>query len=187
MDEPARQTWNARYREGGNPPGPAAGWLVENRALLRGRRALDLACGTGRNARYLAQLGFTVDALDISEVAIESLQGVAGVNAAVTDLERDALPGGDYDVIVLINYLQRDLFAAVAAALARGGIVAAETVTRAHVEQLGRSFDDRFLLQAGELRDAFPGLEVVRYEEGVVQRGGRPRAVASIIARRPAA
>jgi tellurite methyltransferase len=187
VDGPARQTWNARYRERGSAPGHPADWLTENRALLRGRRALDLACGTGRNARYLAQLGFTVDAVDISEVAIESLQGVAGVTARVADLEHDGLPGGGYDVIALINYLQRDLFAAVAAALGPGGIVAAETVTRAHVEQLGRSFDDRFLLESGELRDAFPGLEVVRYREGVVERGGRPRAVASIIARRAAA
>jgi tellurite methyltransferase len=187
VDGTARQTWNARYRDRGSAPGPPADWLVANRALLRGTRALDLACGTGRNALFLAQLGFTVDALDISEVAIEGLQEVSGVSARVADLERDALPGGGYDVIVLINYLQRDLFAAVAAALAPGGIVAAETVTRAQVEELGRSFDRRFLLEPGELRRAFPGLDVVRYHEGVVQRSGRRRAVASVVARRPAA
>jgi tellurite methyltransferase len=169
----------------GPAPGPPSDWLAANRGLLRGTRALDLACGTGRNARFLARLGFTVDALDISEVAIEALQGVAGVHARTVDLEHEPLPTGAQDVVVLINYLQRDLFAGAAAALAPGGVLIAETVTRTHVEQLGNSFDERFLLEPGELRHAFGGLEVLRYEEGVVRRSGRPRAVAAIVAQRP--
>jgi tellurite methyltransferase len=186
VDGSARETWDARYRQRGTAPGPPSDWLAANRGLLRGTRALDLACGTGRNALWLARLGFTVDALDISEVAIESLQGVtAGVHARAVDLEREPLPIGGYDVVVMINYLQRDLFAGAAAALAPGGVLVAETVTRAHVEQLGRSFDERFLLAPGELRSAFGGLEVLRYQEGVVQRSGRPRAVAAIVAQRP--
>ena len=185
MDGSARETWNARYRERGTVAGPPSDWLVENGALIGGTRALDLACGTGRNARFLARLGFTVDALDISEVAIEALHGVAGVHARVADLECEPLPTGAYDLVLLINYLQRDLFAPAAAALAPGGVLIAETVTRAHVEQLGRTFDQRFLLEPGELRHAFGGLEVLRYEEGVVQRSGRPRAVAAIVAQRP--
>jgi tellurite methyltransferase len=185
MDGSARETWNARYRERGGDPGPPSDWLVENRALIGGTRALDLACGTGRNARYLAGLGFTVDALDISDVAIAALQGIDGVRAQAVDLECEPLPAGAYDVVVMINYLQRDLFAAAADALARGGVLLAETVTRAHVEQVGRTFDPRFLLEPGELRDAFPGLHVLRFEEGVVQRSGRPRAVAALAAQRP--
>jgi tellurite methyltransferase len=188
VDGSARETWNARYREratGPGPPDPLSDWLTQNRALIGGTRALDLACGTGRNARFLAGLGFTVDALDISDVAIEALDGVPGVRARVADLEREPLPAGVYDVVLIINYLQRDLFAPAAAALAPGGVLIAETVTRAHVEQLGRTFDPRFLLEPGELRDAFPGLEVLRFEEGVVQRSGRPRAVAALVAQRP--
>jgi SAM-dependent methyltransferase len=185
VDGSARETWNARYRERGTAPGPPSAWLVANQALLRGTRALDVACGTGRHARWLARLGFTVDALDISEVAIEALQGVAGVHARAVDLEREPLPTGAYDVVVLINYLQRDLFAGAAAALAPGGVLIGETVTRAHVEQLGHSFDERFLLEPGELREAFGSLEVLRYEEAVVQRSGRSRAVAAIVAQRP--
>jgi tellurite methyltransferase len=186
VDGSARETWNARYRERGSDPGPPSDWLVENQALISGTRALDLACGTGRNARHLAGLGFTVDALDISDVAIEALQGIAGVHARAVDLEREALPAGAYDVVLMINYLQRDLFAAAADALAAGGVLIAETVTRAHVEQLRRAFDPRFLLEPGELRDAFPDLHVLRFEEGVVQRSGRPRAVAALVAQRPA-
>jgi tellurite methyltransferase len=188
VDGSARETWNARYRERGEddgPPTPPSDWLVENQALIGGTRALDLACGAGRNARYLAGLGFTVDALDISDVAIAALQGIDGVQARAADLECEPLPAGAYDVVLMINYLQRDLFAAAANALAPGGVLLAETVTRAHVEQLGRVFDPRFLLEPGELRDAFPGLRVLRFKEGVVQRSGRPRAVAALVAQRP--
>ncbi len=184
MHGSARETWDARYRERGIDPDPSD-WLVENRELIGGTRALDLACGTGRNARWLARRGFTVDALDISEVAIGALHGVTGIHARVVDLEREPLPAGPYDVVLLINYLQRDLFAGAAAALAPGGVLVAETVTRAHVEALGRSFDPRFLLEPGELCTAVPGLTVLRFHEGVVERSGRPRAVAGIIAQRP--
>jgi SAM-dependent methyltransferase len=185
VDADPRETWNARYRERGTAPGEPSSWLVRHAGLLRGTHALDLACGTGGNAVFLARRGFTVDALDISEVAVAALAGVPGIHARVADLELETLPAARYDVVLDVNYLQRDLFAAIAAALRPGGIAVAETVTRAHVDQLGRAFDRRFLLEPGELRNAFPGLDVLRYEEGVVHRAGRSRAVASIVARRP--
>ncbi len=189
----ARERWNRRYAECGVrafPPAPAE-WLIENRALLPGsgaRRALDLACGDGRNAAYLAGLGFEVDAVDISDVVIEALQAAASdrgvaVNPVRLDLECEPLPGSDYDVIVQLNYLQRSLFAPIARALAAGGILIVETVTREHAEELGNRFNPRFLLDRNELRTAFPDLEVLRYEEGVAERSGRPRALASLVAR----
>jgi SAM-dependent methyltransferase len=98
------------------------------------------------------------------------------------DLERDALPVAHYDVIVQIDYLQRSLFEPLARALTPGGILIVETVTRAHAEELGHGFDPRFLLDRGELPASFPDLHVLRYEEGVVERRGRPRAVASLVA-----
>jgi len=71
---PAREKWNERFGAAGVAPaqGSPSEWLVGNEALLRavagpGRRALDVACGSGRNALYLATLGFEVDALDISD------------------------------------------------------------------------------------------------------------------------
>jgi tellurite methyltransferase len=193
-EDSPRERWNRRYRQRGlrafaQPPGA---WLVESGALLagvRGHRALDVACGDGRNAAFLARLGFVVDAVDISDVAIDALQIAAAqrrlpVNALRLDLQRDPLPDGRYDVIVQLNYLQRGLFATLIDALAPGGLLIAETVTRAHVEQLGNRFDPRFVLEPGELRRVFAGHEIVRYQELVAKRNGRPRAVASLIARR---
>jgi len=191
----ARERWNRRYAERGVLPfaSAPAPWLVENRGLLssvRGRRALDVGCGDGRNAVYLARRGFTVDALDISDVAIDALAAAATerqlpVRALRLNLETDPLPDGTYDVIVQLNYVQRSLFARLAAALAPGGLVLAETVTTAHVDQLGKNFDKRFLLEPGELRDAFAELDLLRYQEGVHARSGGARAIASLVARRP--
>jgi tellurite methyltransferase len=189
-----RERWNRRYAQRGVrafPQAPAE-WLVENRSVLtspEGRRALDLACGDGRNAAYLAQLGFQVDAVDISDVVIAALKAAAigrrlPVNPYRIDLERDPLPGSDYHVIVQLNYLQRSLFEPIARALAPGGILILETVTRKHVEQLGNQFDPRFLLESNELLVSFRDLEILRHEERVAERSGRPRAIASLVARR---
>jgi SAM-dependent methyltransferase len=128
-------------------------------------------------------------AVDISDVIIEKLRAaVADRGLRVTplrlDLERDPLPAAQYDVIVQFNYLQRSLFEPLARALAPGGILLLETVTRAHVVELGNDFDPRFLLDTDELAASFPDLDVLRYQEGVTERAGRPRAVASLVARR---
>lgn len=195
---PARERWNARYGGAGFqafPPQPAQ-WLDEHRELLvelatgEGvRRALDVACGDGRNARYLAELGFAVDAVDVSDVAIEALLAAAAktglaVAARVADLERDALPVACYDVVVCTNYLQRDLFGQLEAALRPGGLLVYETFSRAHVEELGRSFDPAYVLGDNELLRAFAGLHVRHYREGVVERRGGPRGLASLVAQR---
>lgn len=198
--QPAREKWNRRYSEEGWEPFPdrPAEWLVENRELVIGPgrvggrpplRALDVACGDGRNSRYLAQLGFAVDAVDVSDVAIAALRAAAverdlAVDARRMDLEAEALPVARYDVIVQMNYLQRDLFAALERALSPGGILIVETVSRAHVEELGKSFDPRFVLDDNELLRSFPDLRVRHYREGVVERAGRPRGVASLVAER---
>ena len=184
--------WNERYSQGFEPfPDAPAEWLVGHRELLRGGdRALDVACGDGRNAAYLAGLGYEVDAIDASDVAVDALRTAArerglAVEPRVVDLEREPLPAGPYDVVVTMNFLQRDLFGALQEALAPGGLLFYETLGRPHVEELGRSFNPAYLLERGELLRAFGGLEIVAHHEGVVKRSGAPRGVESIVARRP--
>ncbi len=193
-DLPAREKWNRRYAAPGFtafPPTPGE-WLVENRALLPGGgRALDVACGDGRNSRYLAEHGFAVDALDVSDVAVGALEAAAraaglDVRAQVVDLEAWRPPSAGYDAIVNLNYLQRDLLRPLAAALRPGGLIFFETFSEAHVTELGHRFDPRFLLAPNELLGAFPTLLVRHYREGVAVRSGRPRGLASLVAQRPA-
>ena len=189
----ARERWNERYaRQGAQPFARApSGWLVAHRELLAGGgRALDVACGDGRNALYLAQLSYAVDAIDVSDVAIDALRAAArerGLPIAprVVDLEREPLPEGPYDAIVVVNFLQRDLFGALQDALAPDGLLLYETLSRAHVDELGHDFNPAYLLERGELPRAFPGLEVVDEREGVVGEPGAERGIASIVARRP--
>ncbi|HEV7805296.1 MAG TPA: class I SAM-dependent methyltransferase [Solirubrobacteraceae bacterium] len=194
----ARERWNERYGAGGFeafPDAPAA-WLVEHRALLHELRAahgelraLDVACGDGRNARLLAELGFAVDAVDVSDVAIGALRTAAAdaglaIDARVVDLERDALPEERYDVVVCMSYLQRDLFGALGRALRPGGLLLYETFARSHVEELGKAMDPAFVLDRNELLHAFGALYVRHYREGPAQRLGGMRGVASLVAQR---
>jgi tellurite methyltransferase len=192
----ARERWNRRWSERGVRPlqrAPAQ-WLVENARMLPGaggRRALDVACGDGRNAVYLARRGFAVDAVDVSDVAIGGLRAAAGeaglaITATRLDLEQTPLPADRYDVVVQINYLQRALFGSLVAALAPGGVLVAETFTRAHVERLGGRLDDRFLLRPGELLTACAPLRLLRYREGITGSPDRRKAVASLVSQRPA-
>jgi SAM-dependent methyltransferase len=189
----AGERWNERYADAFEPFADApAPWLIEHRDLLTGPgRALDVACGDGRNALYLAQRGYTVDAIDASSVAIGALRAAAleralDVRPHLVDLEREPLPDGPYDVIVTMNFLQRDLFGALQDALAPGGLLLYETLGQAHVVQLGRSFNPAYLLEDGELLRAFDRLEVIDHFEGVAERSGGPRGVGSLVARRPA-
>jgi tellurite methyltransferase len=113
-----RDKWDARYREGAyrsrtHPTALLAEWLPR---LPRGR-ALDVACGAGRNALYLAANGYTVTALDISSVALERGRRSAEERALslewlCADLDDDptlALPAGPFDLIVWVRYVHRTL------------------------------------------------------------------------------
>ena len=132
-----------------------------------GRRAVDLACGGGRNALYLARKGFTVDALDISPVAIEALAKRAEglpVRAVVTDLDGYEPPAGCYDLAVMANFLDRDLMKRVADALNPGALFIVETYMK-HPRNEKRGNPD-FLLEPGELRRLFDdGYRTIAYEE----------------------
>jgi tellurite methyltransferase len=187
--------WNERYARDTMTPFPAqpAEWLVEHRSLLEalptGGRALDVACGDGRNARYLAELGFDVDAVDISDVLVERLTEAAdrlslSVSPRIVDLESEiTFPAHEYAVIVNFNFLQRSLFGGLARALRPGGLLVFETFARPHVDELANDFRAEFMLGENELLEAFAGLHVCHYFEGVAERSGKPRGVAGLVAR----
>lgn len=133
---------------------------------------LDVACGQGRHARYLAGLGYRVDAVDRDGAALAALAGVAGVAARCVDLEAAAWPygRGRYDGIVVTNYLYRPLVADLLASLRPGGVLIYETFALGN-EKLGRPSNPEFLLRPGELLEWVQGrLQVVAFEQGRLER-----------------
>jgi 2-polyprenyl-3-methyl-5-hydroxy-6-metoxy-1,4-benzoquinol methylase len=163
-------------------------WLTGHAALLpAGGDALDIACGRGRHALWLAHQGLRVTALDRHEEAIAALAAAAReralpIAAHVVDLER---PGADlgrdaYDVIVGVHYLHRPLFPALVAALRPGGMLIYETFTRAQARR-GKPTNPAFLLEPGELRTLTAGLTVIDEREGEFGK----RDVAAIVCRKP--
>ena len=164
-----------------------ARWLVEHERLLPEHgRALDVACGRGRHAFWLATKGLDTVAIDRSQEAVAFVNGEARrralpVRAAVIDLEGDdvALESAAYDVVVVVHYLHRRLFPALRAAVRPGGLLVYETFTSAQARR-GKPTNPAFLLNPGELRELVSPLDVLAEREGEFEG----KMLASVIARR---
>lgn len=187
VGDEARRRWNRRYRNEDAPAAPSPFLATVEPHLPTGGRALDVAGGAGRHAVWLAARGFAVTLVDVSDEAI-ALAGAAAARAGVTieamelDLEHDPLPPGPWDVVLCFHYLQRDLFPAMRASLAPGGMLAFAIATVRNLERHPRP-PAAYLLAEGEAPDLVGALELVHYEEGWLDEG---RHEARVIARRAA-
>lgn len=146
--------------------------------------ALDLACGVGRNTHYLAEKGFLVDAVDISDYALGEVKNMATIKKIETDLDTYNLELNKYDLIVNVNYLNRRLFPQIKEALKSGGILIYETFIVAHGD-FTQPMNPEFLLRKNELLHTFIGFDTIYYEEkeDINLRGEKTR-VASLVARK---
>lgn len=193
---PAQIRWNQKYLKKplhDRNPQPSE-WLRAHESLLKQQKkgvAFDMACGNGRNAFYLAALGFQVEAADISDVAIDWLtqqaeQQKASITPLQMDFEQTPLPTEKYQVLASFNYLQRNAFSALQRALAPGGLLFFETFSRDSIEVLGSTMNPDYVLDYNELLQAFSDLRILAYQETI--RGsleeGNPQAVASLVARK---
>ena len=195
--------WDEKHRaQAQEGPAEAASFVRELLPLLPEGPTLDLACGTGRHTLLLASQRRAVTAVDGSGVALEILErrareadylvrranserqaGVArqGILLVQADLEEARLPVGEFSLILCVQYLQRSLFAQMERALAPGGMLLFETYTRAQLEFACGPRNPQYLLEPGELREAFPALRVLFYRE---LRAGR--GIASLLGEKPA-
>jgi SAM-dependent methyltransferase len=182
--------WDERYRRGEHiirEPMPLLARVVET---LKPGRALDLACGPGRHAIFLAQRGWRVTAVDASRVGIELLKknalasGVL-VDARVADLERNGfeIEREAYHLIGVFYYLQRDLFPRIRAGVKAGGIVIA-AIHMMDDSPDAHPVNEDYLLQPGELRAEFRDWEIMHDYEGSSTEGGHKRRTAEIVARK---
>jgi SAM-dependent methyltransferase len=146
-------------------------WVRRYAPLIKqGGRILDLAAGSGRNARWLAEQGYLVEAVDRDAAALDSMQGLANISLQLADLENAAWPYGNqrFDGIVVCRYLYRPLLSLLAASLATQGVLIYETFMAGH-EAYGRPQNPEFLLRPNELLQAFvPELTPVAFEQGLI-------------------
>ena len=144
---------------------PPSGWVrrfVE--MVAKNASVLDVACGSGRHARFLAARGLNVVAVDRDVGAFIDPPG--NVTLIEADLEADPWPFVDHEfaAVVVTHYLHRPLLPLMVAAVARGGVLIYETFAAGN-EKFGRPSRADFLLQPGELLRAVHGnLEVIAYE-----------------------
>ncbi len=188
------ESWNERYKSGshtGSEPDPLLIRAIHYRHLLTGSAALDLACGAGRHAAYLARSGFSVTAIDFSQqalkLAVEKSQGLD-----IRFLERDLESGNPdlgkacYDLVAVFEYLHRPLFPAIARSILPGGLVVYKTYL---LGGAGAPSNPSYLLQPNELLRHFDGYRVLRYQEELASDvdgcATGQRATAALIAQKP--
>ena len=145
-------------------------WVVRWAGAIRaGGRVLDVACGSGRHLRYLRSLGFAVVGVDRDERSLGPLRGLSGAELLAADIESGPWPltAGEFDGVVVTNYLHRPVFPHLVAALRPGGILIYETFALGN-ERYGRPSNPDFLLQPGELLRRVEPLRVIAFEQGHV-------------------
>jgi tellurite methyltransferase len=184
-----QQRWDQRWLEKASQPDQQADpWLQRITPLLVPGRVLDVACGMGRNAVYLAERGFSVTAVDVSPVALDLLKAQADkreldIETRLIDLEsQPLLPAGPFDLLLNLFYLHRPLLPALLKRVAAGGMAVFRTFSSAGPAQFG-SVNPEFALRPGELLEIFAGWDVLLHEEGLEpsRKGG---SLAGIVARR---
>ena len=163
-----KERWDKKYSTEayifGKEPVP---FLTQNAHLLPKGKALDIAIGEGRNGVYLATLGFDVVGLDISEKGLAKAHQLAKQNGVtietrVVDLENHQLEKNAYDVILMMYYMQRNLWPQIKKALKPGGMAIIETYNVDHLKH--QKFNPKWLLKTNELIEVFKDMKIIRYQ-----------------------
>jgi SAM-dependent methyltransferase len=155
--------WNARYASGDVAEKPPEPLLVEAIERRRGGLALDLACGLGRNALYLAAQGWDVTAVDSSSVALDILSERAAeglnVHPVLADLEAGEfrIEPDSWDLIADCSYLQRDLFPSIREGVRSGGLFIGVFPMS--------GINPAYLMRVGEGRELFGDWKLLHYIE----------------------
>lgn len=184
-----QKRWDIRFGKTGfalgKDPNP---FLKKHIRLLPKGKALDIAAGEGRNAVFLAQQGFDVDAVDISEEGLKKAQKLARekgvkINTSLIDLDQYPIGKEQYDLIANFYYLKRPLIPRIKKGLKKGGKVIFETYLLEHrTLGTGGPKQAKYFLKPNELLRLFKDFRILFYREGIFKEGGKKKAVASIIA-----
>jgi SAM-dependent methyltransferase len=160
-------------------------WIARFAPLVGdGALVLDVAAGRGRHARFFASRGARVVAVDRDAEALANLEGVAGVQTRLADLEGAPWPFGatSFDAIVVVHYLHRPLFGPLQDALKDDGVLLYDTFAAGN-ERFGRPANPAFLLAPGELLERVADrLTIVAFEQGLLDDDAGRRVVQRIAA-----
>lgn len=157
-------------------------------SILSPGRALDIASGRGRNSLFLAERGWEVEAMDVSEVALAQTRAQAerkhlSITVTRADLDQADLPGQAYDLIINFNFLQRSLILKIKDALKIRGYVVFETFL-IDQQTLGHPRNPAYLLGHNELLERFRDFRVLFYREGKFAGAGQEAFRAGIFAQK---
>jgi tellurite methyltransferase len=192
MEHDEKTLWDRKYRERSHSSLTPDPLLVSAYSeFLNGPppgRALDVAGGVGRHALWLAERGWKVKLVDVSEVGIELAEknvrdGGSQKNVALEVLDLQTvrnLGNRQYDLVLVFFYLQRGLFPALIKALKPDGFLIYKTYTVEQRQFTGGPSHPMHLLKPNELLQAFAPLRILYYRETVQKKG-----VAELVARRP--
>lgn len=176
--------WNLKYKENPAPSEPLQLLTQYIPKPRKNAKALDLACGMGRNSRFMRDCGFYVESVDISDFAIASLQNESNIKALCVDLDCFSIPPNHYDVICNSYFLERRLFPSIAKGLKKGGILIFETFAKSEKQsQNAFASDSAHLLHKNELLRAFLDLEILFYEETLIKRTKDSNSSLALVAR----
>jgi 2-polyprenyl-3-methyl-5-hydroxy-6-metoxy-1,4-benzoquinol methylase len=186
-----QKRWDKRFGRKefalGKEPNP---FLKKHIRLLPKGKALDMATGEGRNAVFLAQHGFEVDAVDISEKGLKKVKKLARekgvkIKTFLVDLDQYQIEKERYDLIANFYFLRRRLIPRIKKGLKRGGKVIFETYLLEHrTLGTGGPKQAKYFLKPNELLRLFKEFRILFYREGIFWEGGRKKAVASLIAQK---
>ncbi len=194
-----RDHWNRKYAEAESLWSTTPNrFLVAEASDLEPGRALDLACGEGRNARWLAERGWTVTAVDFSDVAISRARELAAHEHLAIEflcadlLEYEPEPAG-FD-LVLVFYVQilaierRVVLERGATALRAGGtfLLVGHDLTNV-TDGVGGPSEPDLLYTPDDIVAELPTLEIEKAERVLrdVADADRPAIDALVRARRP--
>lgn len=188
--------WDDRFANGEYPRAPEPSPILRRYLPeIPDGRALDVAAGSGRNAVFLADAGYEVDAVDGSTEGLRIARERAaerGADARLrteqADLTEYEFPTASYDLITVSFYRVVDRLPDVVEALVDGGFLFVEHHLRTTDDVSGPS-TDRYRYGANELLRAGLGLTVIHYDEGREAAAGdedgtEDRATVRLLARR---
>lgn len=171
---PTAEKWDAKYAAADiNSPAKPCFVLQQHSRLLPFKgKALELACGLGGNARFLAQCGLKTSAWDISDNALTVLNNWASINQlpiepVIVDLDQMLFPYAQFDIIVVSRYLNRQQFSEIANALKPNGLLYYQTFLAPVQDNAPRNPD--FYIHSGEFNRSWPNLKTEVYGEGWLQ------------------